>query len=79
MAKEIKRSELVYLQATKDGRCIDMLLPMKEVEKATARAIDPKNKDLIPETCCTCWPIEKPPSCSFWDRLLFNCPKDTKE
>lgn len=76
MPKEINRADLVYLQATKDGRCLDMLLTMKEVEKGIARAQDSKNKDLIPENCCTCWPIEKPPSCTFWDRILFNCPKD---
>ena len=76
MPKEINRADLVYLQATKDGRCLDMLLTMKEVEKGIARAQDSKNNDLIPENCCTCWPIEKPPSCTFWDRILFNCPKD---
>jgi len=76
MPKEINRSDLVFIQATRDGRCIDMLLPMKEIEKGVSRAIDPKNTDLIPNNCCTCWPIEKPPNCTFWDRLLFNCPKE---
>ena len=75
MPKEINRSELVFIQTVKDDRCIDMLLSMKEIEKGISRAIDPKNKSLIPDNCCTCWPIEKPPSCTFWDRLLFKCPK----
>ena len=38
MAKEVKRSELVFLQAKKDDRCIDMLLTLREIEKAIARA-----------------------------------------
>lgn len=76
MPREIKREELVYIQAQKDGRCIDMLLPMKEIEKAVSRAEDPKNASLIPSSCCTCWPIEKPPECSFWNRIMFNCPKE---
>lgn len=75
MPREIKRTDLVYIQAQKDGRCLDMLLPMKEIEKAVARAEDRKNTELIPDTCCTCWPIEKPPECSFWNRIMFNCPK----
>ena len=76
MPKEVNRSELIFLQATKDGRCLDMLFTEKEIAKALARAEDPKNSDLIPDTCCTCWPIEKPPECSFWNRIMFNCPKE---
>ena len=76
MAKEVKRSELVFLQAKKDDRCIDMLLTMNEIQKAITRAEDPKNSNLIPPYCCTCWPIEKPPKCKFWDRIMFNCPND---
>lgn len=76
MAKEVKRSELIFLQAKKDDRCIDMLLTMSEIQKAIARAEDPKNTKLIPPDCCTCWPIEKPPKCKFWDRIMFNCPGD---
>lgn len=76
MAKEIKREELIYIQGKKDNRCLDMLLPIKEIEKAVARAEDVKNKHLIPENCDTCWPIEKPPKCTFWDRIMFNCSKE---
>ena len=75
MPREVNRKDLVHLQATKDGRCLDLLLSMKEIEKAVARAEDPKNSELIPENCCTCWPIEKPPECSFWNRIMFKCPK----
>jgi len=76
MAKEIKREELIYIQGKKDNRCLDMLLTIKEIEKAVARAEDVKNKHLIPENCDTCWPIEKPPKCTFWDRVMFNCSKE---
>lgn len=73
MAKEVKRSELIHVQTTKDGRCIDMLLTLKEIERGVDRAIDPKNAEKISGTCCTCWPVEKPPKCTFWDRILYRC------
>ena len=73
MPREIKREKLIYIQGKKDDRCLDMLLTMKEIEKGIARAEDEKNKDLIPADCGTCWPIEKPPKCTFWDRIMFNC------
>lgn len=76
MPKEVKRSELIHIQVNKDNRCVDLLLTAKELEKAAARAIDIKNANLIPHDCCNCWPIEKPPSCTFWDRVLFKCPTD---
>jgi len=78
MAKEVKRNELIHVQFVKDDRCVDMLLSMNEIEKGVARAIDPKNSNLLSQTCCTCWPVEKPPKCSFWDRLLFNCSDDKR-
>jgi len=78
MPKEVKRSELIHVQTTRDDRCIDMLLTAKEIEKGMARAIDSKNVDLVIKNCSTCWPIEKPPSCSFWDRIMFRC-TNTKE
>lgn len=78
MPKEVKRSELIHIQTLKDDRCIDMLLTLKEIEKGVARAIDPKNTNLILEDCSTCWPIEKPPKCTFWDRIMFKC-SETKE
>lgn len=78
MPKEVKRSELIHVQTTRDDRCIDMLLTAKEIEKGVARAIDPKNVDLVIKNCSTCWPIDKPPKCSFWDRIMFRC-SNTKE
>lgn len=74
MPKEIKRQDLIYVQTKIDGRCIDMLLSEKEISKGAARFEDPKNKNKIPTDCCTCWPIEKPPECTFWNRIMFKCP-----
>jgi hypothetical protein len=71
--KEVKRSELIHIQTVKDDRCIDMLLTVKEIEKGVARAVDPKNINLIPNDCSTCWPVEKPPKCTLWDRIMFRC------
>jgi hypothetical protein len=69
------KDELIHVQFTKDDRCIDMLLTIEEIEKGVERAIDPNYIDSLSPTCCTCWPIEKPPKCSFWDRILCKCPK----
>lgn len=78
MPREVKRSELIHVQTTRDGRCIDMFLTLKEIEKGIDRFLDPKNENIRPTTCCTCWPIDKPPKCTFWDRILFKC-ADNKE
>jgi hypothetical protein len=75
MAKEVKRNELIHVQFSKDNRCIDMLLTHSEIQKGVARALDSKNFNILSEKCCTCWPVEKPPKCNFWDRLLFKCSK----
>jgi hypothetical protein len=68
--------ELIHVQFIKDDRCIDMLLTISEIEKGVERATNPENTDILSTTCNTCWPIEKPPKCSFWDRLMFNCSKE---
>jgi hypothetical protein len=73
MTKEVNRSELIHVQTTKDGRCIDMLLTLKEIERGVDRAVDPKNANMISANCSTCWPVEKPPKCTFWDRILYRC------
>jgi hypothetical protein len=65
--------ELIHVQTTKDGRCLDLLLTMKEVEKGVLRATEPENQKFMPNDCATCWPIEKPPKCTFWDRIMFKC------
>lgn len=79
MAKQQKPIELIHVQTEKDGRCIDMLLSVKEIERGMVRATDEKYSHLILENCSTCWPIEKPPKCSFWDRILFKCSELNKE
>lgn len=67
------KTELFYVQFQKDGRCVDMFLTLKEIEKGMDRFLDPKNQSLVPDTCCTCWPVEKPPKCTLWDRIMFRC------
>lgn len=77
--KETQPIELFYVQTEKDGRCIDMLLTLKEIEKGMVRATDPNNANLMPKNCATCWPVEKPPKCTFWDKLMFRCSELNKE
>ena len=73
MARWTKQSDLVHVQFTKDDRCVDMFLTLKEIEKGVERFIDPKNENIRPTNCCSCWPVEKPPKCTFWDRIMFKC------
>jgi hypothetical protein len=79
MKNEINDGELIHVQFTKDDRCIDMLLTLDEIETGATRALDPNNSNLLSPECCTCWSIEKPPKCTFWNRLLFKCSSETKE
>jgi hypothetical protein len=65
--------KLYYTKIEVDGRCVDLLLSEKEVAKGSNRVIDPKNNKFIPENVNTCWPVEQPPKCSFWDRIIGNC------
>jgi hypothetical protein len=67
------KNKLFYTKIEVDGRCIDLLLTEKEITKGSNRIIDPVNSDFIPNTINTCWPIEQPPKCSFWDKILGNC------
>lgn len=72
MPRKVKE-ELIHIQTIRDNRCVDMFLTLSEIEKGVDRFLDPKNESIRPNTCCTCWPIEKPPKCSFWDRIMFRC------
>lgn len=65
--------KLIYGKIEVDGRCLDLLFTEVEVARANKRAIEPTNSNLIPENVNTCWPIEKPPECSFWNRITGNC------
>jgi hypothetical protein len=67
------KKQLHFAKTEIDGRCIDMLLTEDEIIKASKRALNPTNSKFMPEVLNTCWPIEHPPKCSFWDRLLGNC------
>jgi hypothetical protein len=68
--------KLYYAKCEVDGRCIDMLLSETEIARASKRLLADENKKFIPETCNTCWPIEQPPKCSFWNRIIGNCKCD---
>jgi len=69
----MKNLNFYYTKIEVDGRCIDLLFTEEEIAIASERTLDPKNIDLIPDSVNTCWPIEKPPACSFWNRILGNC------
>ena len=69
----MKKLEFYYSKIEVDGRCLDLLFTEAEIARASKRAEDPKNSEIIPDYVNTCWPIEKPPACSFWNRILGNC------
>jgi len=74
-----KKQEKLYFSKTElDGRCISMLLTEKEILKASERALDEKNAEFVGDNMIgSCWPIQKPPSCSLWNRIMGRC--DCKE
>jgi hypothetical protein len=67
--------DLKYTKIEVDGRCLDLLLTDVEISRGVKRATEEKNLHLIPENSNTCWPLEKPPECSFWNRIIGNCNK----
>jgi len=75
----MKNKNLYYTKIEVDGRCIDLLFTEKEIAKASERTILEENKEFIPENVNTCWPIEQPPKCSFWDRIIGNCKCENKK
>lgn len=66
---------------TIDNRCLDLLLTEDEIATGFARSLQSENQTYIPiGKCCSCWPVQKPPQCNFWKRILglcveCNCPK----
>ena len=65
--------KLYFTKIEVDGRCIDLLFTEKEIVKASKRIFDEENLKNIPENNTTCWPLEHPPKCSFWDKIIGNC------
>lgn len=65
---------LRHTTITVDGRCIDLLLNDEEISAGLERAIDGANQGLIDmDKCCSCWPVNQPPECPFWERVLGIC------
>lgn len=59
---------------TVDGRCLDLLLTDEEVSTAFERSLKDDNQQFIDnDRRCGSWPINKPPECSFWRRILGIC------
>lgn len=71
--------QLFYTKIEVDGRCLDLLLTEKEIAKASERMLDSNNSSFIPSNLNTCWPIEHPPKCSFWNKILGNCSCENKK
>lgn len=65
---------LRHANITVDGRCIDLLLTEDEISVGLERFLKEENREFIEiDKCCTCWPINKPPECPFWQRVLGIC------
>lgn len=57
-----------------DGRCLDLLLTDDEIATSFERTLEESNqKHINMEECCVCWPINKPPECPFWKKILGIC------
>jgi hypothetical protein len=56
-----------------DGRCLDLLLTEDEIAAGFERCLEASNQKFIGEKCCACWPVNKPPECPFWRKILGLC------
>lgn len=75
-------NKLNYTKITIDNRCLDLLLTEDEITTAFERSLLDENKSFMNwDECCKCWPIQKPPECNFWRKILglcirCNCPQN---
>lgn len=59
---------------TVDGRCIDLLLTDEEISEAFERSLKEENQQWVDRTkSCSSWPVNLPPECPFWRRILGIC------
>jgi hypothetical protein len=71
-----------HVKIDKDERCLDLLLTEDEIVNAFSRSLNPDNKEYIVNDCCDCWPVVKPPECTFWRKIMGickDCEDDTNE
>lgn len=66
-------NEYIHVKKVIDGRCIDLLFTEDEFIEASSRAIDVKNAHQLEDITGQCWPVDKPPKCSLWDRIMGRC------
>lgn len=67
---------MIYRHATVtvDDRCLDLLLTEDEIAVAFERALKDDNQRFIDrEKCCSCWPVNQPPECPLWRKILGVC------
>lgn len=66
--------EYRHTTITIDGRCLDLLMTEEEIAACFERTLAEQNhKYMDKEKCCTCWPINKPPECPLWRKILGMC------
>ena len=66
--------KLYYTSINIDDRCLDLLLTEDEILTAFNRSLDHNNQKFIyTNKCCSCWPVKKPPQCSFWAKAIGLC------
>lgn len=66
--------KLTHTTVYVDDRCLDLLLTEDEIAQAFERSLSPENKKYIDiKKCCDCWSTQKPPKCSFWNKILGLC------
>lgn len=67
---EHSEEDLIYAQATIDGRCIDLLLTQDQILQGFENGL--ANPERIP-VCGQCWDIKKPNKCGILDRIMNRC------
>jgi hypothetical protein len=67
-------SQFKHTTITVDGRCLDLLLTEDEIATSFERSLHESNQKFInKEKCCSCWPVNQPPECPFWSKILGIC------
>ena len=66
----MSKEDLIYAQATIDGRCIDLILTQEQLMQGFETGL--ARPDLIP-ACGQCWDIKKPNKCGVLDRIMNRC------
>lgn len=70
----MENCEYKHTKIIVDGRCLDLLMTEEEITTCFERCLLNENEKYIDQkTRCSSWPLNMPPECSFWKKILGMC------